>query len=127
MSPRTKPVLVAVDDTLAILRIIDLSFCDAYTVHTFEDGECFLAWAEEHPPLHICILNLMMPGLDGLDIFRKLRERKPWGRTRIIILSSKYSAVNRERALAMGADAFEQKPSDPDSFRLNVRSLRKRQ
>ena len=115
MATRQKPALVAVDDTLAILKIIETYFSADFAVHTFEDGSAFL-----------CTLDLMMPGMDGLELLQELRSRRQWNKTCIIILSSKYSAVNRDRALSLGADAFEQKPFDPEQFKETVKHLRRK-
>lgn len=69
------------------------------------------------------LLDLMMPGLDGLDICRYLRASPPLFNTKIIIMSGKTYESDRRRALAVGADAFITKPVDPVHFADQVRRI----
>ncbi len=63
---------------------------------------------------HALVLDLMMPGMDGFAVCRRLRERPTLNHIRIVAITGLASAENVERALAAGADACLPKPLDSD-------------
>ena len=68
-----------------------------------------------------CVLSdLMMPGLDGLDLLKAARDRKGLARTKFIIVSATAYDFDRKRVFDFGADGFIQKPINPDTFTPRV-------
>jgi CheY-like chemotaxis protein len=60
------------------------------------------------------VLDLMMPGMDGFEVCRRLRERPTLNHIRIVAITGFANAENVERVLAAGADACLPKPLDSD-------------
>lgn len=107
----------AVDDDPVILII--LKHCleaGGFDVTLFDSGSDAQALeALAHPPDRL-VLDVMMPGLDGLEICRLLRAEESMDATRIIVMSGKDYDSDRRRALSLGADAFIAKPIEPTRF-----------
>jgi phosphoribosyl 1,2-cyclic phosphodiesterase len=71
-----------------------------------------------------CVLfDLMMPGLDGYELCRRLRGIPDLAGTRLVVVSSKAYMFERKRALEMGADAYFVKPLSPATFTADVERL----
>ena len=71
-----------------------------------------------------CVLfDLMMPGLDGYELCRRLRGIPDLAGTRLVVVSSKAYLFERKRALEMGADAYFVKPLSPATFTADVERL----
>jgi len=66
------------------------------------------------------LLDMMMPGLDGLALLRQLRQVPSLSGLRIIVVSGKAYAADRQRAMASGADGYIVKPVDPQTFSAEV-------
>lgn len=105
-------VLVVEDDplTLEILRtILDL---EDFAVRTATDGESALvAVAEEVPD--VMVLDVMMPGLSGFEVCRRLRGQEATADLPIVLLTARDSDDDRRRGRDCGADAYLTKPFSP--------------
>jgi len=103
----TKRILIIEDNrdlaNLLAMHLRDLS----YEIELAADGLSGLAKAESDR-YDLVILDLMLPGLDGLEICKKLRSRRPYAP--ILILTSKSSELDRVLGLEMGADDYVTKP-----------------
>ena len=62
------------------------------------------------------LLDIMMPGLDGYDLCRRLRGLPGLARTKLIVMSTKAYPFDRKRAFDLGADAYFVKPLHPVAF-----------
>ncbi len=69
------------------------------------------------------ILDIMMPGIDGLEVCRRLREVPQLSACKIIMMSGKVYEADLRQALAAGADVFISKPFQPRSFAERVRRI----
>jgi phosphoribosyl 1,2-cyclic phosphodiesterase len=69
------------------------------------------------------LLDLMMPGLDGYELCRRLRAMPELERTRIVVVSSKAFPFERKRAAEMGADGYFVKPLSPSTFTAELERL----
>ncbi|MCA9474563.1 MAG: response regulator, partial [Nitrospira sp.] len=76
------------------------------------DGETALQIAKDRLP-DLIVLDLMLPGLDGLEICRKLRKEPKTAHMAIIMLTAKAEEVDRIVGLEMGADDYMVKPFSP--------------
>src|SRR5512143_1811994 len=83
-----------------------------YRVDVAADGPTGLALARENPP-DIVILDLMLPGMDGIEVCRRLRAGGP---VPILILTAKDSISDRVQGLDMGADDYMTKPFQLDEL-----------
>ncbi len=105
-------ILVA-DDDPDILALVSLTLeRDGYEVAQARNGEEALRIASERT-LHLAVLDLMMPGLDGYEVTRRLREADPGGDLPILVLSAFAEDKQAALALAAGADAYIRKPFSP--------------
>jgi two-component system KDP operon response regulator KdpE len=105
-------VLVCDDDS-QILRALRVVLRDAgYEVVPATTGEEALDRAAVRPP-QAAIIDLMLPGIDGVEVCRRLRE---WSDMPVIVLSAVDEDAEKVRALRMGADDYVTKPFSPDEL-----------
>jgi len=107
---RRKRILV-VDDNPVNREIIEEILADENEVLMAADGADALKVAERHRP-HVVLLDVMMPGLDGYDICRKLRAMPGMSKLRIVMVSAKAMPSEQARGFNAGADAYVTKPFD---------------
>jgi DNA-binding response OmpR family regulator len=118
-----EPIVMSVDDEGGILRMIDAELSSqGFRVITATNGEDALRMAEEQRP-DIAVLDIMMPGLSGLEVMRKLRER---GSMPIILVSAKNTNMDKVRGLELGADDYMSKPFDPEELSARIRAVLRR-
>ncbi len=95
---------------------------EGFGVETAEDGEGALAMYEATGP-DLVLLDLMLPKLDGLEVFRRIRERSP---TPVIMLTAKGEETDRVVGLELGADDYVTKPFSPREVIARVRAVLRR-
>jgi DNA-binding response OmpR family regulator len=71
----------------------------------------------------VVVLDIMMPKLDGLTLLKRIRDHGDWQGIKVIIHSAKSFAVDRRRALELGADLFLAKPTSANKFIASIRGL----
>ena len=121
MSTRTL-VLVA-DDEPRITKLVSIALTDeGFRVISAATGEEALARAEEIRP-DIVLLDIVLPDLDGIEVMRRLRERRP---VPVILLTAKGSAADKAKGLDLGADDYIAKPFHPDELAARVRAVIRR-
>ncbi len=89
------------------------------------DGETALQLAREHKP-DLIVLDLMLPGVDGLEVCRKLRKDLRTASIAIIMLSAKVEEVDRIVGLELGADDYMVKPFSPRELVARVKAVLRR-
>jgi two-component system KDP operon response regulator KdpE len=104
-SDRTTVLLVEDDQNIVDLVRANL-MARAHDVVVSKDGRDALDMVEAHDPDAV-LLDLMLPGVDGFELCRELRERSPVG---IIVLSARRAETDKVRALNLGADDYMTKP-----------------
>jgi two-component system response regulator PilR (NtrC family) len=118
-----EPHLLVVDDEPALRELLPMIFArEGYRVSTAESGERALdRWSELRPDLVVCDLN--MPGMDGLELLRHVRERgAAEGRDVPVVLVTAYGSVaTAVTAMKDGAFDYVAKPFHNDELRLVVR------
>jgi len=116
----TDVVLVADDDEHTV-ELVSLYLRRAgYRVEVAFDGDETLRKVRESRPALI-VLDVMMPGPDGLQICRKLRGRIP-----ILLLTARASDIDRIAGLRLGADDYVTKPFNPDELVARVDAILRR-
>jgi DNA-binding response OmpR family regulator len=114
-------ILVA-DDDPSILRLLQLNFeLEGFEVLTASDGEEALAKALSSSP-DIVVLDVMMPGLDGWEVCRRLKEDETMRDVPVILLTALGQEAERRHGLEIGAAEYLQKPFDPDRLVSVVKS-----
>ena len=105
--PTNDPLVLVIEDEKPIRRFLRASLTEeGYRVEEATSGEEGIKRASTHPPDFV-ILDLGLPGLDGLDVLRQLRE---WLTVPIIILSARDQETQKVEALDAGADDYLTKP-----------------
>jgi len=116
--------VLACDDDLAILNSIEIYLrMEGYETLKAQNGQEALDILEKAlgagRPVHCAILDIMMPGLDGLAVTRKLRERS---NIPVILLSAKSEDTDKIAGLGFGADDYVTKPFNPLELLARVKS-----
>jgi putative two-component system response regulator len=106
----TKTIL-AVDDNPINLGILEEILAGDYRLKFAHSGQEALRLAAQAPPA-VVLLDVMMPGMDGLEICRRLREMSGLSHTAIIMVSAKAMPSEREAGFQAGADDYISKPFD---------------
>ena len=118
----SKSVLV-VDDEPKIVKVVgDYLRSAGFSVTTAPDGEGAVASARARPP-DLVVLDLGLPGLDGLDVARDLRRASP---VPIIMLTARGEETDRVLGLELGADDYLVKPFSPRELLARVRAVLRR-
>ncbi len=89
------------------------------------DGESALQVAKDRTP-DLVVLDLMLPGLDGLEVCRKLRKDPKTANVAIIMLTAKAEEVDRIVGLEMGADDYMVKPFSPRELVARIKAVLRR-
>lgn len=115
-------VLVVDDDTKTVDLVKLYLNRDGYRVITAQDGvEALRLARESHPDL--IVLDLMLPGIDGLEICRRLRNESD---VPIIMLTARTTDEDKLTGLGMGADDYVTKPFSPKELAARVRTVLRR-
>ncbi|MEJ5221081.1 MAG: response regulator, partial [Tepidiforma sp.] len=118
-----EPLLLVVDDEAGVLRLMKLELtAQGFRVITAADGEEALRLAEEQRPDAV-VLDIMMPGISGLEVMRRLRERS---NVPIILVTAKDKDSDKVRGLELGADDYVVKPFNPDELGARIRAVLRR-
>jgi DNA-binding response OmpR family regulator len=115
-------ILLAEDD-VDIRLLVTLKLTHAgHQVRGFGDGLSAAADAREHPP-DLAVLDVMMPGMSGLEVCRALRKDPATARIPVILLTALARETDMAAGLAAGADDYIVKPFSPREFTLRVNAV----
>ena len=120
--PAPARILVIEDDPTVAEVVARYLQREGYSVGIEDDGVAGLARALADPP-DLVVLDLMLPGLSGLEICRKLREQAP---VPVIMLTARSSEVDRVTGLEIGADDYVAKPFSPRELTARVKAVLRR-
>jgi CheY-like chemotaxis protein len=105
-----------VDDDPQVLKLLRLNFeLEGYDVVSATDGPGALDAVERDDP-DVLVCDVMMPGIDGLEVVRRVRSQRPRSTLPIVLLSAKALRGDAEAGLAAGADEYVTKPFDPSEL-----------
>jgi DNA-binding response OmpR family regulator len=121
MEPKRR-VLIVDDEPNIVLSLEFLLRQQGYEVSVARDGEEALAAASRLRP-DLVVLDVMLPGLDGFEVCRRLRERPELGGLKILLLTARGRDVDRVRGLEEGADAYVSKPFSTRELMKRVAEL----
>jgi CheY-like chemotaxis protein len=108
------------EDEAALRELVRVSLGEGFAFLEASDGLEALELAKAHHP-DVVVLDLMIPGLSGLDVLARLRAEVNGGKLPIVVISAWGDA--RDEAFAAGADRFVLKPFIPDDLRAVVEEL----
>jgi DNA-binding response OmpR family regulator len=105
----SKRVLVVDDEPNIVMSLEFLMRRAGFEVQVARNGKEALDALEGAPP-DLLLLDVMMPEFDGYEVCERVRARPDWNGTKVIMLTARGRDVERERGLALGADAYVTKP-----------------
>lgn len=115
--------ILVVDDEERIRRLLKMYLeREEYIIDEADNGDDALTKALEND-YHLILLDIMMPGKDGIEVCREIREKKA---TPIIMLTAKGEEVNRVQGFEVGTDDYIVKPFSPREVVLRVKALLRR-
>ena len=115
--------IMVVDDEQAILRLLKRTLePEGYGVIVADNGRTALELMEEHRP-DLVILDIMMPGLDGLQVLDLMRQRS---NVPIIMLTARGEVTTVRDALVLGADDYVRKPFRTQELLARIRAKLRR-
>jgi two-component system KDP operon response regulator KdpE len=119
----SQPLVLVADDEARITKLVAIALREeGFRVITAGGGIEALQKAEEVRP-DIILLDIVMPDLDGIEVMRQLRERRP---VPVILLTAKGSTADKAKGLDLGADDYLAKPFHPDELTARVRAVLRR-
>lgn len=116
-------ILVVEDNKELAGLLCDFLRAENYIVSIAEDGEKALHLYEQYGA-KLVVLDIMLPGLDGLAVCKKIREL---GNTPVLIVSAKTEKEDKLNGLFLGADDYIEKPYDIDIMLAKIKGIFKRQ
>lgn len=120
MSQATR--ILAVDDSIDNLFLIETILeSDQYQLDSAKNGKEALLKIEQYPP-DLVLLDIMMPGMDGYEVTRRIRQTEEQPYIPILLLTA-HDHVSLVEGLDAGADDFIRKPFDVEELQARVRSL----
>lgn len=115
--------VLLVDDDTTVADVVSRYLSNAgFEVDTAADGWAALTAAERNPP-DLVVLDLMLPGLPGLEVCRRLRDH---GHVPVVMLTALGAESDRITGLETGADDYVTKPFSPRELVLRVQSVLRR-
>lgn len=115
-------ILVVEDDPTVSDVVVRYLEREGFEVHSCSDGHRAVQVARQLRP-DLVILDLMLPGIDGHEVFRRIRHR---AETPVIMLTARADEADRVHGLQVGADDYVVKPFSPRELTLRVKAILKR-
>ncbi len=120
-SPR--PLIFVVEDDADIARLISHNLqTSGFNVQSFVSGASLLTEAVREKPA-LFLLDVMLPGTDGFELCRHIRQTPALSATPVIFLTAKTSESDRVRGLELGGDDYVTKPFSPRELVARIRSV----
>jgi two-component system, OmpR family, alkaline phosphatase synthesis response regulator PhoP len=117
--------ILIVDDEVHILELIRFNLEKEYQVRTAETGEEALEILNKEP-MDLMILDLMLPGMDGIQVCNKVRNQKNLMQLPIIMLTAKNEDADRILGLEVGADDYLAKPFNVRELQARIKAVLRR-
>jgi two-component system phosphate regulon response regulator PhoB len=122
----SQPKILVIEDELDIRKLITFNLeKEGWNVIGCADGEEGLAKVESFQP-DVVLLDLMLPGIDGMSVCRKIRENPETADTTIIMITAKGEEADIVIGLELGADDYIVKPFSPRVLVARIRALLRR-
>jgi two-component system response regulator ResD len=117
------PRILVVDDDATVTEVLTRYLQrEGFAVDAAADGDMALARAAAAPP-DLVVLDLMLPGIDGLEVCRRLRQRAPLP---IVMLTARGDEGDRIAGLELGADDYVVKPFSPRELTARLKAVLRR-
>jgi DNA-binding response OmpR family regulator len=122
MTDRQRKIVLVADDDMDILDLVSFRLDEAgFDVVQAHDGQEALDVAiEQHPDL--CVLDVMMPRIDGYEVTRRLRGNDTTETIPVILLTARAQEADVEDGFHAGATDYMRKPFSPEELRARVQA-----
>ena len=118
-----KPRVLIADDDAFIRRPLEWILTqEGFAAECAADGDECMERLRAEPP-DLLILDVMMPGLDGFEICRRMKNEPALREIPVVLLSARGREHDRERGLALGAAEYLTKPYSPTDLMQRIRGL----
>jgi serine phosphatase RsbU (regulator of sigma subunit) len=124
--PSLKPRILAIDDTPANLQVLTAALAQDFRFQIATSGAVGLAAAARTPP-DLILLDVMMPGMDGFEVCRRLKADPLLQAIPVIFLTANSETLSEEVGLELGAVDYITKPIKVGLARLRIRNLMERE
>jgi len=114
-------VLIVDDEIVNVMLLEELLDGECEALAVAETGEAALALVADFRP-DLVLLDVMLPGIDGHEVCRRLRGDPDFAGVKVIMVSARALPEDRAAGLAAGADDYRTKPLDFDAFLDGVRA-----
>ncbi|MDK2955638.1 MAG: two-component system, OmpR family, phosphate regulon response regulator PhoB [Desulfovibrionales bacterium] len=122
----SKEKVLVVEDHKDTRDLLEYNLSNAdFDVVSASDGHDALTLASKEKP-HLIILDLMLPGLDGLEVCRRLKQKIETSQIPVMMLTAKGEEVDRIVGLELGADDYVVKPFSPREIVLRIKAILRR-
>lgn len=123
MNEAERTILIVEDEPKIAALLVDYLEQSAFATHCLDNGTTVVEWVRTHRPA-LVLLDLMLPGVDGLTICRKLRE---FSQVPIVMITARVEEIDRLLGLELGADDYVCKPFSPREVVARVKAILRRQ
>ena len=114
--------MLVADDDRDVLNLVRFRLeREGVRVITASDGHEALETARAERA-DVCVLDVMMPKLNGFEVLKELREDEATASIRVILLTARYGDSDVDQAFDVGADDYVTKPFNPQELRQRVRA-----
>ena len=121
-TPKATRILIVEDEEKLAKLEADYLQNAGFATDSLADGDAVVPWVKEHHP-DLILLDLMLPGRDGLSICREIRS---FSTTPIIMVTARIEEIDRLLGLEMGADDYICKPFSPREMVARVKAVLRR-
>lgn len=122
MHDETLPVLILVEDNADLCRMLRLQLKSMYNVYVANDGNDGLQKIFQYHP-DIIVTDLMMPGIDGLELLKRVRKDFSVSHIPVIVLTAKTGEDEMMNAITAGANAYITKPFNSEHLIARINQL----
>lgn len=118
---KTRIVLIEDEEDIRDLIIFSVEKLHCTVIH-FDNAEAAFIYIDEERS-NLIIVDWMLPGMDGIDLTKNIRNLKSHRKTPIIMLTARDEQADRERAFEAGVDRYITKPFSPKQLREEINDL----
>jgi len=122
MIPQTLPKVLLVDDERINLKVLDSLLGPKYTVNLALNGEQAIKRAHQVPQPDLILLDIKMPGINGLEVCRRLKEETLTKHIPVLFLTALSSVEDERTGLELGAADYITKPFNPPVVLARVKN-----
>jgi two-component system chemotaxis response regulator CheY len=121
-----KKTLLALDDEISILKILDVYFGKSFNVVAKKNGKEALEWMQQGVIPDVIVADINMPELDGIAFIRQIRSSGFFKEIPLVILSGNEESSEKIKCLKAGADDYLIKPFNPEELEVRIENILRR-